>query len=324
LQLSVKINSGADWRVLIYRPWSSTLPGFGPKDGSLSRKWQHLDCLTQGVWLDSTDVSQPMLTWQQILSAYPDATLTTPPVASPPRYRITAEAPTGCSLNIVLGARTSTNTGFPPGYVDWWQESWNAQCAVDNVSIAYIDTYSEVVSEEFDFQSPTYAVDPSTNNIRAMSIRSIVDQSPWVPPERSRGGVPWGGYNTQANFFNANALQRAGNFNYEVSSSNGEIVSGSSRGHLFVIYGRVSDTSGDMFKLDDGSGFQIDCYCPNADQVPISDGQFVRVLGSAYGQCPFEWYFNLFHQVTYDPPTYSQLWPWEFHTFAWNVQVVQG
>ncbi len=207
--------------------------------------------------------------------------------------------------------------------------------AVDKLTIAGTDAYDWEFSDEYDFQAPGICLqDPVYNKIRALNNRAIFDQASWIPEGRARGGnpmPPWGGYLTQNYAYLMNALQRAGTYNYDSPvlgrNPDGSAIYGYNTGHLFVLYGRVSDTAGDFFKVDDGSGYKVDCYCPNASTKPIVNGQYVRMVGTLYGQNPYEWYFNMFHVVQWDPDpnnyVYSAMFPWRFDTYTWNVDVLQ-
>lgn len=351
IEIFCSVENNTNLRQFIYRPWS--IPGYngyGPNDGSFCRIWQEWDCLTQGYWLEA--VAPPpgeyavMLTWEEIKSKYPDAVLSTPQYSATPVYG-QAQCPIGnpeeswtqTSLNIVMGARKQTNTDFNPdkGWTTWWKESWNSAGAVDKVTIGYMDLDPEIglVEHEFDFQSPDDATNPSQNRIRALNNLAVFDQESYVPV-RSRGplkeGDPppyWGG--GVADESKMNALQRAGAYNYEQAVTGRDIdqspILGDKTGQLFVLYGEVYDSfeNGGKFKVDDGAGRMVNCYCPGADSF-LTDGQYVRMVGNLYGQNPTEWYYNMFHMVEWnaDPSLckYSSMWPWQFMTYEWNITVL--
>jgi hypothetical protein len=282
-------------------------------------------------------------TWTEILGLpeFQGAYLSSPTYNSSPvwgQYQCPVpnweDPPKGCSLCFELGARGTSNNKFPDGYKDWWRESYSALGAVDKFTIAgVIDEYWEF-SDEFDFQAPGVILqDPVYNKLRALSIKSVFDQNSWVPEGRSRGPNPpvtWGGFPTQNYAYRMNAMQRAATYNYDSPifgrNPDGSAIYAYTQGHLFVTYGWVSDTAGDCFKIDDGSGRKLDCYCPDASDKPIVDGQFVRMVGTLYGQNPYEWYYNMFHVVEWnaDPNeyVYSEMFPWRFDTYTWNVDVL--
>lgn len=342
IELFCRVDNNTNSRQFIYRPWSiDGYPGYGPNDGSRMRKWEEWDCLTEGYWLEAI-AGAPMLTWDEIKNKYPDAVLAMPQWTLTPTYGM-PQCPVGdefycASFNIVLGARKTTNSDFnsDKGWNTWWKESWNAQGAVDKVIFGY-DTGEGIVEDEYDFQSPLYATDASQNQIRALNHRALFDQVSYVPDPRSRPGIgtgappPWGGGSVDPT--RMNAIQRAGNFNYDQlvigRNPDGTPILGGTVGQLFVLYGRVSDSTvkQDWFKVDDGTGRVVDCYCQNA-QYKVGDGDYVRMVGSCYGQNPYEWYYNMFHMVIWDADpqlaTYSSLWPMQFHTFDWNVDVLAG
>lgn len=348
IELFCRVDNNTNYRQFIYRPWSYTDPatqifyaGYGPKDGSQSRKWQEWDCLHEGYWLEAI-AGAPMETWDELKNKYPDAYLWIPTWTQTPVYAA-PDCPVGdefscAALCVVLGARKQTNNDFSDakGWKTWWKESWNAQGAVDKIIIGYNDTELGLIEDEYDFQSPTLATDASQNRIRALNNKALFDQNTYMPDPRTRGPIntsspppSWGGGSVDS--AKMNAIQRAGTYNYEqmVTGYNpdGSRILGSAIGQVFALYGTVSDsaTTANWFKVDDGSGKLVPCYCQNAQSV-VQDGDFVRMVGGCYGQNPFEWYYNMFHMVAWnaDPllATYSTPWPMQFHTFDWNVEVL--
>lgn len=331
-------------RAIIYRPWSTPQhPGFGPDDGSLTRRWQEWDCLHEGYWLQEDTTALKMNTWSELLALpeFAGATLATPVYSATPQWgqsrcpvMSSSDPLVGSCLCFELGCRGTSNTRFPAPHNEWWRESYSALGAVDKFTIAGTDAHASPFCDEYDFQSPGLLIaDPFYNKARAINNRAVFDQPSWVPSGRSRGGTPtpaWGGYLTANYAYLMNATQRAGTYNYDTPvigrNGDGSAVYGYNQGHLFVLYGWVSDVTGDFFKVDDGSGHPVDCYCPNASTKPIVAGQFVRMLGSLYGQNPYEWYFNMFHVVTWAPDpanyVYSAMFPWRFDTYTWNVHVL--
>lgn len=342
LYLFVRLSNDSP-RTLIYRPWSAAgTPGFGPSDGSLCRRWQEWDCLNSGYWMQEEGPLQ-VNTWAEILAKpeFEGAYLSSPTFSAQPAWGAhecpvpNGDVPAkGSSLCFELGARALTNNDFPEGYRAWWRESYSAYGAVDKLTISGVDFASVEFTHEYDFQAPGITLrDPVYNKIRALNNSAVFDQAPWVPEARYRGPNPpvtWGGYLTQNYFYKMNALQRAANFNYDSPivgrNPDQSPIYGYTYGHLFTLYGRVSDVTGDFFKVDDGSGRFVDCYCPNAQSKPIVEGQFVRMVGTPYGQSPTEWYFNMFHVVKWnaDPEQYeySRMFPWRFDTYTWNVDVL--
>lgn len=343
IELFCRIENNTNSRQFIYRPWSiEGYNGYGPNDGSFCRKWQEWDCLTQGYWLVAVGTlpgEALMLTWQQILTAYPDAVLSTPQYSATPVYG-QATCPVGnaeeswtpTSFNVVMGARAQANSSFKTdkGWNTWYKESWNSAGAVDKLTVAY-DPGTGLVDDEYDFQSPTDATNASANKIRALNNRAIFDQNTYVPNPRTRTALapPWGGGTVDPT--KMNALQRAGAYNYEQAvtgrNPDGSPILGDKLGELFALYGLVSDSyaNGGKFKVDDGSGNLVSCYCPGADTL-LTDGQYVRIVGSLYGQNPYEQYYNMFHMVEWnaDPLLckYTSLWPWQFCTYGWNITVL--
>lgn len=356
MQLHCKANGGADWFVLMYRPWSTVgegtpenpeFKGFGPRDGSLCRMWDEYDCLNEGYWFVkdcSTGEEYYDITWSQFIMVHPDAFLATPPKATttygypnklpafgtpavPTFGSATSTTSMATSLNIVLGARLDWDGNFPYNWRAWYTESWNAYASVDFVSIACTNGQT-TYDEDFDFQHPSYVPNPANNKVKCMNNRAVFDQGCYAPSPRDRqwltswGTQPadwWGqpvpGTSTIVPA-KMNSVQRVGNYNY--LNAIAPYV-----GALFAVYGKVSNVNGDFFDIDDGSGVPLPCYCPNADSVPIEEDHCYRLVGTPYGQCPYEWYYNNFHIVYWDYATgekrYSTMFPWRFDTYAWNV-----
>jgi hypothetical protein len=343
IELFCRVDGNTNSRQFIYRPWSiEGYNGYGPNDGSRCRKWEEWDCLTEGYWLEAIDPPLGeyalMETWDELKNKYPDAYLAMPTWTLTPVWGM-QECPVGdewtcASLNVVLGARKQSWNKFNPekGWTSWWKESWNAQGAVDKLIVGYMydDPDPEIppvlIEDEYDFQSATDATDASANKIRALNNKAVFDQNPYVPNPRTRGATPsvpqpsWGGGTVDDT--KMNALQRAGNFNYEQVPGTSDTV-----GHLFVIYGRVVNSfqNGGWFKVDDGSGAFLDCYCPNVESKVIDD-DYVRMVGSLYGQNPYDWFYEMFHMIEWNANPelckYSHMWPWQFHTYLWNVEVM--
>ena len=352
LCLSVKLADG-NLRTLIFRPWTATYPGFGPREVANPasatppapwRRWMEYDCLF-GYWMQEEGGS-PVDTWNNIVNSakFLDATLESPvkssgmPVWGSHQSPLDNGAGKSTSLCFELGARASANPDFPLNYQAWWYESYGAYAAIDKFTIAGLDKNQSVFEHEYDFQSPGNTGDPSNNKIRALNNRAIFDQEPYVPAVRTRNwpGGPgscekpawwWGNLDLDCGtppvtiFLSMfNAIQRAGNYNTNTPATCGQ---------LFVLYGRVTDFNGsdlDLFKVDDGAGQNVDCYCPGAINV-LGPGQYVRMVGTIYGQCPYDWYYNTFHVVKWnaDPNLYeySHLWPYRFDTYPWQVTVLE-
>lgn len=365
--LTVKINQAGDQLTMLYRPWNQAAPGQGirttnfnpPAATRVHRVWTEytavdtIDFNSEGYWYVVDDLTSPdgdhMWLWEEILNQWPDAELVTPTVNLNPVFAADpVQAPIACSFNLHLGALANTNNHFQAPYTAWWYESYWARGAADLVTVVYDSDPSEagenLVTETFDFERttrentsiPLYVPQPK---VRALNNLAIFDQKVYMPLPRSRASanpsepLPWGqGTIITAGNYPWNAVQRYGHYGTSTQKSAGVAVPNSTVANLFAVYGEVcSDPApdGNFFWIDDGAGKKVKCYCPDLlYNTQISPGAYLRLVGSAYGNNPYEWYWNQFHIVQFKD-TYpfdcqeSQPWPWEFHTYPWNVTVLK-
>lgn len=352
--LTVNLNNGGDWRTFVYRPWGtqSAVYGFGPSavefnavgTARLHRIWQKYTAVdyqggANGCWYctEAQDEWHPtgMYTWDELVAKYPNATLGTPSVVANPVLRQDpAQAPIPCSFSLHMGAMETNNSDWASvGKDSWWYESYWGRGAADLVTFAYDADPSgggNIVEETFDFESNP----PRPVRELALNNHAVYDQNVYMPglnppdelPNRRTRKSPkpteplaWGeGTVVLANF---NAVQRYGYYGYSGASPN-------IKGNRFVLYGQIcSDppkvmgaNSGWWFYVDDGTGTKVKCYCPQSTyNSDLSEGNYVRMVGSLQGNNPYEWYWNNFHYVNPSMTVMSKPWPWEFQTFPWEV-----
>ncbi len=356
--LIVVVNGGLDYRTMLYRPWSSSIPGFGPSavefkatgTARIHRIWQQYIAVdteeynNEGLWYvtESIDTSGTYpygsygtYTWDEVLQKYPDAVLATPIVAQNPQFNADpAQAPIPCSFNLHLGALAHSNSDWTSvGKNVWWFESYWALGCADLVTFKYDADPGEgedIIEETFDFdvdatEKPEWKL--------ALNNFAVFDQKVYMPLPRARKSpkptepLPWGeGTIISAGSYPWNAVQRYGHYGYSWLGTQKYV-------NLFVLYGKVCDdqapeTGADQglwFYLDDGAGKKIKCYCSGPLMGgEIQAGDYVRMLGGIQGNNPNEWYWNQFHIVRFrdtypfDCPE-SEPWPWEFQTFPWQV-----
>lgn len=361
--LTVKLSStSTDWRKMIYRPWGtkSAVYGFGPSAvefnatgaARLHRIWQNYNAVDtiegnyDGCWYvtESADVDHPtgMYTWPEILAKYPDAVLATPSIVqNPVFFSDPAQAPIPCSFSLHLGAMDNTNSDWASvGKSAWWYESYWARGAADLVTFAYDADPTEgesIVEEQFDFEAG--AEKPTAEY--ALNNLAVFDQTVYMPNPRTRKSVKptepldWGEGTVLG--YKMNAPQRYGhygtNFRQYWNGTAWATVTGTTEANQFVVYGQVcADPApetgvslGKWFYLDDGAGKKIKVYCPGGlYDTRITEGNYLRCVGSLHGNNPYEWFWNNFHIIVWRPTfpddcPQSQPWPWEFQTYTWKI-----
>lgn len=331
----IVIVNGTDYRTLLYRPWSSSIAGFGPSavefkatgTARIHRIWQKYVAVdteeynNEGLWYvtESIDPNYPygsygMYTWDEILQKYPDAFLATPIVNANCVFNSDpAQAPIPCSFSLHMGALANSNPDWASiGKSAWWYESYWARGCADLVTFKYDADPGEgedIVEETFDFD--VNATEPPSR-ILALNNFAVFDQNVYMPVPRTRvwskpADVPWGGGTViNAGLYPWNAVQRYGHYGTSFEKAGGVTVPNSTRVNLFVLYGKVCDdpaplTGADQglwFYLDDGAGKKIKCYCSGPLMGgEIQVGDYVRMVGGIQGNNPFEWYYNEFHIV---------------------------
>lgn len=161
LQLSVKWNpTDTKFRHLVFRPWGLTGEA---RWAFFFEKWQHWDCINGGgIWADELNGAESG-TWSYffdpVTGKYPDAVIVAP-CAQGDEYNYDSaycdtvppyKTPTGCSLNIAVGARAQNHPTFAYGGGAWWQESNNFEGFFDNVTVG-VNSGGTVIETTYDFE----------------------------------------------------------------------------------------------------------------------------------------------------------------------------
>lgn len=345
----------------IYPGIGPTSVGINAVQDRKHRIWREYNALEDGLWYVSPVTLTPehptgMYTWSELVAMYPNATLATPIVAENPTWG-ESKAPIPTSFNLHMGAMANSNNDWIGiGREAWWYESYWGRGAADLVTVVR-DTDpgagETLVEETFDFDVGT-AVAPSyirPLSVTALNNLALYDQTVYMPgmwpPDvlpnkrtraRASGAVaiPW----AQGSVENEkmNALQKAGTYGVSHRQSGGAVVPDSETVNMYALYGKIcgdaehtivyDNNQGVLFYVDDGTGRKIPCYCPGAVyESTISEGNYVRLVGSVQGNNPNEWYWNQFHYVEWKPGfpvgcAMSKPFHFEFQTFTWNITVL--
>ncbi|MDH7603125.1 MAG: hypothetical protein QHI38_13375, partial [Armatimonadota bacterium] len=178
LQIVVQLSPGGSYGYLMHRPWGM----IGKSDANPSRmeRWQTWNAIAPDAewYLAFSSSSGICGTWQDILAAYPDAVIATPPSYSEPWKWAPPFTPTGCSLNFEVGARKRSNAivfCLNP-YNEWWKESEDFRGYIDKFTIEAVNTSDPqnpitiIPETTFDFEGS----DPTTRTV-FMTNRSAWD-----------------------------------------------------------------------------------------------------------------------------------------------------
>jgi len=151
LDLYMLKQDGLNTRYLMYRPWGQS----GANSPSNYGVWQKHDCMNDAVWLDPWQ-GYAVRTWQEVLAAYPNATLRATPGLDGNDW--VRGSPTLCSLNF----RGGVPRGEDGVMGAWWQESCYLRGYVDYFTIGVQDDLGNITETTYDFQAeqnlPTYAL----------------------------------------------------------------------------------------------------------------------------------------------------------------------
>jgi hypothetical protein len=142
LQLVIRLSPDGPYAYLMHRPWGI----IGPGDAALGHmeRWETWNAIgPDSQWYLAYSSAGGMCgSWQDILSAHPDAVIATPPSYSEPWKWAPPYTCTGCALNFEVGARKRGNAYvfcLNP-YDTWWKESENFRGYVDKFTIEVIDS----------------------------------------------------------------------------------------------------------------------------------------------------------------------------------------
>jgi hypothetical protein len=187
----------------------------------------------------------------------------------------------------------------------------------------------------------TYTVEKPPNTLLCLNNKAVFEQKVYMPDPRIAFGAPqyWQGGSQAVARASQNAVQRYSYYGdkalYWGAYGNPSYykIAGTTTGNLYVAYGVVENLDGNEFTVDDGAGVRLPCYCGGREfgfDVVVSNGDYVRMVGSLSGNMILEWLYNEYHYVRWIPDPdplvraagLSQPWPWRFDITGTDVTVL--